>query len=227
MSAQKGKDLLLKLDGDGNGTFATVAGMRSRAIAFNTETVDITHVESSGRWRELLAGAGAKHAKMSLGPFPFLRATYWRWAETILDVCPDLSGAPQVLAVGDIHLENYGTWRDDDGRLIWGVNDFDEAADMPYVLDLLRLATSATIGCPSLDSVGNVAANILRGYAEGLAEGRLVRRGERIGYVGTTGNAPPQTPHLHFAIFKLGPEKRWWEGVAINPFPVWAAGRAS
>jgi len=59
-------------------------------------------------------------------------------------------------------------------------------------------------------------------YAEGLAEGRLVRRGERVGYVGTTGNAPPQTPHLHFAIFKLGPEKRWWEGVAINPFPVWA-----
>lgn len=65
MSAQKGKDLLLKLDGDGNGTFATVAGMRSRAIAFNTETVDITHAESSGRWRELLAGAGAKHAKIT------------------------------------------------------------------------------------------------------------------------------------------------------------------
>jgi murein DD-endopeptidase MepM/ murein hydrolase activator NlpD len=64
-------------------------------------------------------------------------------------------------------------------------------------------------------------------YAEGLAEGRLVRRGERIGYVGTTGNAPPQTPHLHFAIFKLGPERRWWEGVAINPFPVWAGGHAS
>jgi peptidoglycan LD-endopeptidase LytH len=64
-------------------------------------------------------------------------------------------------------------------------------------------------------------------YAEGLAEGRVVRRGERIGYVGTTGNAPPQTPHLHFAIFKLGPEKRWWEGVAINPFPVWGDGHTS
>jgi murein DD-endopeptidase MepM/ murein hydrolase activator NlpD len=64
-------------------------------------------------------------------------------------------------------------------------------------------------------------------YADGLAEGRLVRRGERIGYVGTTGNAPLQTPHLHFTIFKLGPEKRWWEGVAINPFPVWADEHAS
>jgi phage major tail protein, TP901-1 family len=65
MSAQKGKDLLLKVDSDGSGTFTTVAGMRSRSIAFNTETVDITHAESAGRWRELLAGAGAKHAKVS------------------------------------------------------------------------------------------------------------------------------------------------------------------
>ena len=50
-----------------------------------------------------------------------------------------------VLAVGDIHLENFGTWRDADGRLVWGVNDFDEAAEMPYVLDLIRLATSALV----------------------------------------------------------------------------------
>jgi murein DD-endopeptidase MepM/ murein hydrolase activator NlpD len=64
-------------------------------------------------------------------------------------------------------------------------------------------------------------------YAEGLSEGALVRQGQRIGYVGTSGNAPRQTPHLHFAIFKLGPEKRWWEGVAINPFSVWSGGVAS
>jgi TP901-1 family phage major tail protein len=65
MSAQKGKDLLLKLDSDGAGTFTTVAGLRSRSIAFNTETVDITHAESAGQWRELLAGAGVKNAKVS------------------------------------------------------------------------------------------------------------------------------------------------------------------
>ena len=65
MSAQKGKDLLLKVDGDGAGTFVTVAGMRSRTLAINAETVDITHAESAGRWRELLAGAGARHAKVS------------------------------------------------------------------------------------------------------------------------------------------------------------------
>ena len=57
-------------------------------------------------------------------------------------------------------------------------------------------------------------------YAEGLAEGQPVRRGDRIGYVGTSGNAPPQTPHLHFAIYTLGPEKRWWEGTAIDPYPL-------
>jgi murein DD-endopeptidase MepM/ murein hydrolase activator NlpD len=56
-------------------------------------------------------------------------------------------------------------------------------------------------------------------YAEGLHDGQLVQRGQRIGYVGTTGDAPPQTPHLHFSIFKLGPDHRWWEGVAIDPYP--------
>jgi hypothetical protein len=112
----------------------------------------------------------AKHAKMALGPFPFLRATYWRWAETILDICPELKDAPEVLAIGDIHLENYGTWRDDDGRLIWGINDFDEAAEMPYVLDLVRLATSAAIGCEHLDSTADICAQVLRGYTDGLSD---------------------------------------------------------
>ena len=65
MAAQKGKDLLLKVDGDGAGTFTTVAGLRSRAVAFNAETVDITHQESVGQWRELLAGAGVRHARLS------------------------------------------------------------------------------------------------------------------------------------------------------------------
>ena len=84
-----------------------------------------------------------KHERMSDGAFTFLRATYWRWAERDPDICSDLASAPKVLAVGDIHVENYGTWRDNEGRLVWGVNDFDEAAVMPYALDLVRLATSA------------------------------------------------------------------------------------
>ena len=63
MAAQKGKDLLLKIH-DG-AAFATVAGLRSRQISFNTEPVDVTHAESAGRWRELLAGAGVKRASVS------------------------------------------------------------------------------------------------------------------------------------------------------------------
>jgi peptidoglycan LD-endopeptidase LytH len=57
-------------------------------------------------------------------------------------------------------------------------------------------------------------------YAEGIHEGMTVELGDIIGYVGTTGNAPPDTPHLHFGIFKLGPEKHWWKGVPINPYPI-------
>lgn len=57
-------------------------------------------------------------------------------------------------------------------------------------------------------------------YAEGLKEGLLIKKGDPIGYVGTTGNADPNTPHLHFAIFQLGPEKHWWEGKPINPYPI-------
>jgi len=112
-----------------------------------------------------------KHEKMASGPFPFLRATYWRWAETILTVCPELRDAAAALAVGDIHLENFGVWRDDDGRLVWGVNDFDEAAEMPYALDLVRLATSATLARKPRDlAAENVCAAILEGYAAGLKQ---------------------------------------------------------
>ena len=63
MSAQKGKDLLIKLDLDGS--FVTVAGLRAKRLAFNTETVDITDADSSGRWRELLGGSGVQRASLS------------------------------------------------------------------------------------------------------------------------------------------------------------------
>ena len=67
----------------------------------------------------------------------------------------------------------------------------------------------------------------LDAYAPGLAEGRVLRKGEPIGTVGTSGNSPPDAPHLHFTIFKLGPDKRWWEGMPVNPFPLWALDRAA
>lgn len=61
----------------------------------------------------------------------------------------------------------------------------------------------------------------LDGYADGIAEGGILRKGQVIGYVGSSGNASPHAPHLHFAIFKLGAEKQWWRGTPINPFLVW------
>jgi murein DD-endopeptidase MepM/ murein hydrolase activator NlpD len=59
----------------------------------------------------------------------------------------------------------------------------------------------------------------LDAYADRLKEGVVLKRGEVLGYVGTTGNAPPNAPHLHFAIFRLGPDKRWWKGTPIDPYP--------
>ena len=59
-------------------------------------------------------------------------------------------------------------------------------------------------------------------YAEGLKEGQEVKRGDLIGYVGVTGNSSPNAPHLHFAVIELTPEKQWWKGTPINPYPLMA-----
>ncbi len=60
----------------------------------------------------------------------------------------------------------------------------------------------------------------LERYADDVREGRNVKRGHIIGYIGTTGNAPRDTPHLHFAIFKMGEDKKWWQGTPIDPYSV-------
>lgn len=65
MAVQKGKDLLVKLDATGTGTYTTVAGLKARRLAFNTDSVDVTDSESAGRWRELLSGAGVRRASVS------------------------------------------------------------------------------------------------------------------------------------------------------------------
>jgi murein DD-endopeptidase MepM/ murein hydrolase activator NlpD len=60
----------------------------------------------------------------------------------------------------------------------------------------------------------------LERYEAGIREGGAIKRGQVIGYVGTSGNAPPDTPHLHFAVFELGPEHQWWKGKAVDPYPL-------
>ena len=114
-----------------------------------------------------------KHANMKAAFFPFLRATYYRWAQLWPKVCPELSKAPHVLAVGDLHVENFGTWRDIEGRLIWGVNDFDEAYPLAYANDLVRLAVSAHLasetGHLSLKHK-DICDALVEGYGEGMRE---------------------------------------------------------
>ncbi|HET9407114.1 MAG TPA: DUF2252 family protein [Candidatus Sulfotelmatobacter sp.] len=115
-----------------------------------------------------------KHTRMKEGVFPFLRATYYRWAQIWPEMCQELACAPEVLAVGDLHVENFGTWRDSEGRLIWGVNDFDEVFPMAYTNDLVRLAVSAHLAAQA----GHIAIkeedicdSILEGYTESVREG--------------------------------------------------------
>jgi uncharacterized protein DUF2252 len=115
-----------------------------------------------------------KHALMTQSLSSFLRGTYYHWALLWPQVCTKLSRAPKLLAVGDVHLANFGTWRDGEGRLVWGVNDLDETATMPYAADLVRLATSALIErrAGTLALSGTEAADsIAAGYRHSLEMG--------------------------------------------------------
>jgi hypothetical protein len=115
-----------------------------------------------------------KHQQMSADIFSFMRATFYRWLELWKEHCADLANAPVVLAVGDLHVENFGTWRDQEGRLIWGVNDFDEAFDLPYTSDLVRLAASAHLAISANHLAlrpADACEAILKGYAEQLKDG--------------------------------------------------------
>ncbi len=115
-----------------------------------------------------------KHKQMTLGLFPFLRSTFYRWIQIFREVAGDAATGPALLAVGDLHLENFGTWRDVEGRLVWGINDFDEVYRMPYTIDLVRLATSAHIAAQEerLNIRPRDASDaILEGYRDSLKEG--------------------------------------------------------
>src|SRR5262245_63484580 len=138
-------------------------------------------------------------------PFPFLRATYWGWAETIIGLCRELADAPSVLAVGDIHLENFGTWRDVEGRLIWGVNDFDEAAEMPYALDLVRLGVSAVMGCGSVAKADATCDAIVAGYGKGLADPKPTVLDQEHAWLRDLVNVP------------VAARKKFWDKIAALP----------
>src|SRR4029077_20839643 len=114
-----------------------------------------------------------KHSQMAVGPFPFLRSTFYRWVERWSKVCPELAerGEDVLLAVGDLHVANFGVWLDSRKRQGWGVNDFDEACELAFTSDLVRLATSAVLA--AADAKIDVEANricelLLAGYRAAL-----------------------------------------------------------
>ena len=112
---------------------------------------------------------------MAESAFPFLRATYYLWLARLLKhASAGLTDAPEIVAIGDLHVENFGCWRDADGRLAWGVNDFDEIAALPYTYDLLRLSVSALLAVRERRlplAEHEVTALVLEGYRDGLASG--------------------------------------------------------
>ncbi|MGB7281160.1 MAG: DUF2252 family protein [Candidatus Acidiferrum sp.] len=115
-----------------------------------------------------------KHQFMAEAAFPFFRATFYRWLQLWPEVCGELAKAPRVLAVGDLHIENFGTWRDLEARLIWGVNDLDEVFPSSYAIDLVRLTTSAylaILGEHLCMARREASEAVEEGYRDALASG--------------------------------------------------------
>src|SRR5215212_1587852 len=143
-----------------------------RSIVKSTRAYEAWVRERTDVSEKLLA---KKHRKMSEGAFPFLRATFYRWVEQWPSVCPKLARRDQdvLLAVGDLHVENFGVWRDSRQRLVWGVNDFDDACELPFTSDLVRLAASAILAAAAATiqvTADAVSAHLIEGYRTGLAK---------------------------------------------------------
>ena len=112
-----------------------------------------------------------KARKLTEDPSTFLRGTFYRWMQLWPEVCQKVAEAPVVLSVGDLHAANFGTWRDAKNQLIWGINDFDEAAPLPYTLDLTRLAASVELASESQElkiGLEEACEAILEGYEASL-----------------------------------------------------------
>ena len=140
----------------------------------------------------------SKHEQMKETSFGFLRGTFYRWAQLWPSVCADLCSAPKILAVGDLHVNSFGTWRDAEGRLCWGVDDFDEAYPLPFTNDLVRLAASLkiVIDADGLSIKFRDGCNaILDGYSKSLVDRGcpivLAEREQKLGQLGVDSFRPP------------------------------------
>lgn len=154
-------------------------GYRAPQMGAPTKTRDSLRVvtERYEAWRSrripvVPEDLATKHAEMGLSAFRLLRGTVYRFHQQFRSLLPELASAPAVVSVGDLHVENFGTWRDRDARLAWGVNDFDEIDLLPYPLDLVRLAASAALAIEDGHlriSAERAAGAILDGWRERVA----------------------------------------------------------
>ena len=115
-----------------------------------------------------------KHQFMAQDIFLFFRATFYRWCERWYAACPSLANGDQVLAVGDLHVQNFGSWRDGHARLVWGVNDYDEVTTLSFATDLVRLIVSAELAAeetPACDlTLPEICEVVREGYLAGLKD---------------------------------------------------------
>jgi Uncharacterized protein conserved in bacteria (DUF2252) len=155
----------------------------------------------------------SKHEQMKESPFLFLRGTFYRWAQMWPSVCAELCDAPKVLAVGDLHVNSFGTWRDAEGRLCWGVDDFDEAYPLAYTNDLVRLAASLkiVIEAESLSiKFKDGCEALLDGYRQSLTTGGrpivLAEREQKLGKLGVDSFKPP--PDFWAKLDRLPPARK-------------------
>ena len=134
-----------------------------------------------------------KHRKMKDGPFPFLRATYWRWAERILEDCEALSDAPAVLGIGDLHLENFGAFKGNNRLVYFDLNDFDESALAPATWEVVRLVASIFVAFDSLEIEQEKATRVAARTTGVAARARLrvsmMPRGTAISTINTEASA--------------------------------------
>jgi hypothetical protein len=151
----------------------------------------------------------SKHEQMRDDPFMFFRGSYYRWAQIWPKACKDLMRAPKVVCTGDLHVGSFGTWRDTEGRLCWGVDDFDESYPLPYTNDLVRLAASLKMVIDSETltiKFRNGCDAILEGYESVLRTG---------------GRRPVLAEHdrnlENLGIEAIKPAQDFWEKLLIRP----------
>jgi hypothetical protein len=126
------------------------------------------------RFEPVAAALARRREALAGDPLAFLRGTFYWWLVRWDEMAPEpVRNAPAILSVGDVHLENFGTWRDKEGRQVWGINDFDEAHTFPITMDLARLATSILLaideGELKLDRRA-ACASLLSGYNANLVK---------------------------------------------------------